>query len=102
MSDVEDYNEYDKEDVSKLIKHDIDIVSSDEGLIFNPYNPQNIDISVRDVENILSRIKIINSRVNFCRENNYVLTKKVIDEGFEKFYETRIRINSNPPSMMYT
>jgi len=58
MSDAEDYNEYDKEDVSKLIKHDIDIVSSDEGLIFNPYNPQNIDISVRDVENILSKYGI--------------------------------------------
>jgi len=58
MSDAEDYNEYDKEDVSKLIKHDIDIVSSDEGLIFNPYNPQNIDISTRDVENILSKYGI--------------------------------------------
>ena len=58
MSDAEDYNEYDNEDVSKMIKHDIDIVSSDEGLIFNPYNPQNIDISVRDVENILSKYGI--------------------------------------------
>ena len=55
-----------------------------------------------DIDNILSRIKIINSRVNFCRENNYILTKKIIDEGFEKFYETRTKINSNPPSMMYT
>ena len=55
-----------------------------------------------DIENILSRIKIINSRVNFCRENNYILTKKVIDEGFEKFYETRKKINSSPPNMMYT
>ena len=47
MSDNEECNEYDKEDISKMIKQDIDIISSDEGLIFNPYNPQNIDISMK-------------------------------------------------------
>ena len=55
-----------------------------------------------DIDNIFSRIKIINSRINFCRENNFILTKKIINEGFEKFYETRTKINNSPPSMMYT
>lgn len=55
-----------------------------------------------DIDNIISRIKIINSRVNFCRENNYTINKKIIDEAFKKFYDTRTNNNNNPPSMMYT
>jgi len=55
-----------------------------------------------DIENILSRIKIINSRVNFCRENSFIITKTIIDEAFTKFYDTRIINTSNPPFMMYT
>ena len=78
----------------------------DEGIdnkyIESKINKEHFYGNAGDIDNILSRIKIINSRVNFCRENNYILTKKVIDEGFEKFYETRVKINSNPPSMMYT
>ena len=54
MSDNEEYNEYDGDDISKMIKQDIDIIASDEGLIFNPYNVQNIEIDISDVENILS------------------------------------------------
>ena len=55
MSDNEEYNEYEGDDISKMIKQDIDIIASDEGLIFNPYNAQNIEINVSDVENILSK-----------------------------------------------
>ena len=55
-----------------------------------------------DIENIISRAKIINSRINFCKEYNYFLSKKVIDEAFDKFYDTRTKINSEPPHMMYT
>ena len=65
-------------------------------------NKDHFNGNAGDIDNIVSRIKIINSRVNFCRENDYILTKKVIDEGFEKFYETRAKINTNPPNMMYT
>jgi SpoVK/Ycf46/Vps4 family AAA+-type ATPase len=55
-----------------------------------------------DIENIISRAKIINSRLNFCRENNYILSKRVINEAFDKFYDTRTKINNEPPPMMYT
>ena len=55
-----------------------------------------------DIDNIISRAKIINSRINFCRENNYILTKEVIDEAFNKFYDTRISNISKIPFMMYT
>lgn len=53
-----------------------------------------------DIDNIISRAKIINSRVNFCRDSS-VLTKKTIDEAFQKFYDTRVKINT-VPFMMYT
>ena len=45
--------DYDKEDAQKNLKHDLDIISSDEGLIFNPYNSQNREITIKEVENIL-------------------------------------------------
>ena len=55
-----------------------------------------------DIENIISRAKIINSRVNFCKEENFILTKKIINEAFEKFYDTRVSNVSKVPFMMYT
>ena len=55
-----------------------------------------------DIENIISRAKIINARINFCKEKNYMFNKKVIDEAFEKFYETRFNNIDKAPSMMYT
>lgn len=56
-----------------------------------------------DIANIISRAKIINSRMNFCKENDYIFTKKIITESFEQFYDIRKNINySEPPPMMYT
>ena len=55
-----------------------------------------------DIENIISRAKIINSRVNFCKEENYILTKEIINEAFDKFYDTRISNVRKVPFMMYT
>jgi dsRNA-specific ribonuclease len=37
----------------KLIAHDDDILKTDEGLIFNPYNPLNTEISLNQVQSIL-------------------------------------------------
>lgn len=55
-----------------------------------------------DIENIISRAKIINSRINFCKEDDYTLTKETIDEAFVKFYDTRIDNTNKVPFMMYT
>ena len=54
-----------------------------------------------DIENIISRCKIINARINFCKDNDCILNKEIIDEAFEKFYETRISNISKVPFMMY-
>jgi dsRNA-specific ribonuclease len=40
------------------IAHDDDIVKSDEGLIFNPYNSLNIKITLNEVQSILSKYNI--------------------------------------------
>jgi dsRNA-specific ribonuclease len=42
-------------DNNKTLLHDDDIIKSDEGLIFNPYNPLNSEIRLSDVQSILSR-----------------------------------------------
>ena len=40
------------------ISHDDDIIKSDEGLIFNPYNSNNIEITLNQVQSILTRYGI--------------------------------------------
>lgn len=37
------------------IAHDDDLIKTDEGLVFNPYNPQNVKITLCEVQSILSR-----------------------------------------------
>ena len=48
---------------NKNINHDDDIIKSDEGLIFNPYNNNNNEITLNNVQSILSRYNI-NYKVN--------------------------------------
>ena len=40
------------------IAHDDDIIRTDEGLIFNPYNPLNLKITLCEVQYILSKYNI--------------------------------------------
>ena len=42
----------------KDIARDDDIIKSDEGLIFNPYNPRNVEITLNDVQCILTKYDI--------------------------------------------
>jgi dsRNA-specific ribonuclease len=37
----------------KQILHDDDVIKTDEGLIFNPFNPQNVEITLNEVQSIL-------------------------------------------------
>lgn len=43
------------DNIQKLIAGDDDIVKTDEGLIFNPFNPQNSEITLSEVQFILSK-----------------------------------------------
>jgi len=42
----------------KTILHDDDIIKSEEGLIFNPFNPLNTEITLNDVQSILTKYSI--------------------------------------------
>ena len=39
----------------KMLMHDDDIVYGEEGLVFNPYNPLNVEITLNDVQSILTK-----------------------------------------------
>ena len=45
-------------DFAKHIMNDDDVIKSPEGLIFNPYNPLNIKITLNEVQSILSKYNI--------------------------------------------
>jgi len=47
-----------------IIKDD-DIIKTDEGLIFNPYNPLNTEITLNNVQSILTRYGIPSTIFNF-------------------------------------
>ena len=54
MSDFTQRNELSQ----RIINHDDDIIKSEEGLIFNPYNPLNAKITLNEVQSILSKYNI--------------------------------------------
>ena len=45
-------------DIPKNINHDDDIIKTEDGLVFNPFNPLNIKITLNDVQSILSKYKL--------------------------------------------
>ena len=49
---------------NKMIMHDDDIVKSDEGLVFNPFNPLNVEITLNEVQSILKNYGIPPNVVN--------------------------------------
>lgn len=54
-----------------------------------------------DIENILSKAKIIYSRKNFGKENDYILTKQIITETIKLFILNKQKNDNGPPLMMY-
>ena len=58
-------------DIPKNINHDDDIIKTEDGLVFNPFNPLNIKITLNDVQSILSKYKlppIVNNMALYERE----------------------------------
>ena len=48
----------------KMLLQDDDIVKGEEGLIFNPYNPLNTEITLNDVQSILTKYSLPNKIFN--------------------------------------
>jgi replication-associated recombination protein RarA len=87
--------------INKTEEYEFD-KSIDYKYIESKINKEYFSGNAGDIENIISRIKIINSRINFCKEYNYILTKEIIDEAFDKFYDTRKSNINKVPFMMYS
>ena len=87
--------------INKTEEYEFD-KSIDYKYIESKINKEYFSGNAGDIENIISRIKIINSRINFCKEHNYILTKEIIDEAFDKFYDTRKSNINKVPFMMYS
>ena len=43
---------------AKAMLHDDDIIKTEEGMVFNPYNPLNTEITLNDVQSILTKYSI--------------------------------------------
>jgi dsRNA-specific ribonuclease len=54
MTEFTQKNEF----TQRNINHDDDIIKSEDGLIFNPYNPLNVKITLNEVQSILSKYNI--------------------------------------------
>jgi dsRNA-specific ribonuclease len=55
MTDYKDIDDMLDTDLQKKINSDYDIVDTEEGLVFNPYNPSNVEITLSDVQSILTK-----------------------------------------------
>ena len=82
------------------IAHDDDIVKSDEGLIFNPYNPLNFKITLNEVQSILSKYNIPANVTNMALyERAFVHRSYTKRPAFENLSQN-ITIVERPPDCM--
>jgi len=51
--------------LEKSLLHDDDIIKGEDGLIFNPYNPLNVEITLNDVQCILTKYGVPGTVTNF-------------------------------------
>ena len=42
-------------ELEKTILHDDDVIKTEDGLVFNPYNPLNVKITLSEVQSILTK-----------------------------------------------
>ena len=66
------------------ISNDDDIVKSDEGLVFNPYNSNNVEITLNQVQSILSMYGISAKISNMNLYKRAFIHKSYILEGVER------------------
>lgn len=84
----------------KNINHDDDIIKSEEGLIFNPYNPLNAKITLSEVQSILSKYNIPPIVHNVALyERAFVHRSYTKRPNFENIQQ-KITIVERPPDCM--
>jgi dsRNA-specific ribonuclease len=84
----------------KEILRDDDIIKTDEGLIFNPYNPVNIKITLSEVQSILSKYGLPTTVDNIALyERAFVHRSYTKRPNFENIQQN-ITIVERPPDCM--
>ena len=84
----------------KEILRDDDIIKTDEGLIFNPYNPVNIKITLSEVQSILSKYGLPTTVDNMALyERAFVHRSYTKRPNFENIQQN-ITIVERPPDCM--
>jgi dsRNA-specific ribonuclease len=82
------------------INHDDDIVRTEDGLIFNPYNPLNVKITLSEVQSILSKYGLPTTVDNVVLyERAFVHRSYTKRPGFENIQQN-ITIVERPPDCM--
>ena len=82
------------------INHDDDIVRTEDGLIFNPYNPLNVKITLSEVQSILSKYGLPPTVDNVALyERAFVHRSYTKRPGFENIQQN-ITIVDRPPDCM--
>ena len=82
------------------ISHDDDIVRTEDGLIFNPYNPINVKITLSEVQSILSKYGLPATVDNVALyERAFVHRSYTKRPGFENIQQN-ITIVDRPPDCM--
>lgn len=85
---------------SKEILRDDDIIKTDEGLIFNPYNPLNVKITLSEVQSILSKYGLPTTVDNIALyERAFVHRSYTKRPNFENIQQN-ITIVERPPDCM--
>jgi len=82
------------------INHDDDIIRTEEGLVFNPYNPLNCKITLSEVQSILTKYglpPIVNNMALYNRA--FVHRSYTKRPGFENIQQ-KITIVEQPPGCM--
>jgi len=82
------------------LSHEDDLIKTDEGLIFNPYNPLNIKITLNEIQTILSKYKLppIVNNISLY-ERAFVHRSYTKRPGFENIQQN-ITILEKPPDCM--
>jgi len=84
----------------KHINNDDDIIKSDEGLIFNPYNPLNTKITLSEVQSILSKYNIPASVFNIQLYQRAFVHRSYTKRPHFENIQQNIAIVEQPPDCL--
>jgi len=80
--------------------HDDDIIKSEEGLVFNPYNPNNVEITLNDVQSILTKYGIPAKVYNMKLYKRAFVHKSYTKRPNIENMQQNITIVEQPPDCM--